>query len=164
MRRFLTIFSGQTQQTEVRIVAIISDYFSPLASTPFHFSRTLLLEVTVVNRTYHLFMVLQLKITFTEVKSCVMCHVSWDHRIWFKSMNVHGQLSISITKVTTDLNHLLTTQIENYMSSFPDCRRIGSPCLVVQRSVRVTPFGICISVLVNEKPLFLEKTTSNVFY
>jgi len=36
----LTIFLLQTHQIEIRLVAIKSDYFSPKAYTPFHFSRT----------------------------------------------------------------------------------------------------------------------------
>ena len=40
-KSFLTIFSLKTQQIEVRLVGITIDYFSPLAYTPFHFSRTL---------------------------------------------------------------------------------------------------------------------------
>ena len=45
----LTIFSLQTQQIEVRLVAIKSAYFSPYANTPFHFSQTLPLSLTLFN-------------------------------------------------------------------------------------------------------------------
>ena len=37
-----------------------------------------------------------------------------------------------------------------------------SPCLVIQRGMYVTPLGVCLRVIVNEKPLNLEKTTSSV--
>ena len=40
--------------------------------------------------------------------------------------------------------------------------RILSPCLVIQRSMRATPLGFCLRVIVDEKPLNLEKTTSSV--
>ncbi len=36
---FLTIFSLQMQQIEVRLVAIIIEYFSTQAYTPFHLSE-----------------------------------------------------------------------------------------------------------------------------
>ena len=35
-------------------------------------------------------------------------------------------------------------------------------CLVIHRGMRVTPLGFCLRVIVNEKPLNLEKTTSSV--
>ena len=35
-------------------------------------------------------------------------------------------------------------------------------CLVIQLSMRVTPLGLCLMVIVNEKPLNLEKTTFSV--
>ena len=34
--------------------------------------------------------------------------------------------------------------------------------LVIQRCMRVTPLGFCLRVIVNEKPLNLENTTSSV--
>ena len=37
-----------------------------------------------------------------------------------------------------------------------------SLCLVIQRDIPVTHFGFCLSVIVNEKPLSVEKTTSSV--
>ena len=37
-----------------------------------------------------------------------------------------------------------------------------SICLVSQRSMRVTPLGFYLRVIVNEKPLNLEKTISSV--
>ena len=37
-----------------------------------------------------------------------------------------------------------------------------SLCLVMQRGMCVTPLGFCFRVIVNEKPLNLEKTTSSV--
>ena len=39
-----------------------------------------------------------------------------------------------------------------------------SLCLVIQRGMRVTPLGFCFRVIVNEKLLNLEKTTSSVRY
>ena len=35
-------------------------------------------------------------------------------------------------------------------------------CLVIQRSMHVTPLGFCLGVIVNEKLLNLDKTTSSV--
>ena len=35
-------------------------------------------------------------------------------------------------------------------------------CLVIQPSMRVTPLGNCLMVIVKEKPLNIEKTTSSV--
>ena len=40
-KSFLTVFTLNTQQIRVRLVAIKSDYFSPYAYTPLIFSRTL---------------------------------------------------------------------------------------------------------------------------
>ena len=37
-----------------------------------------------------------------------------------------------------------------------------SLCLVIQRCLRGTPSGFCLRIIVNEKPLNLEKTTSIV--
>ena len=37
-----------------------------------------------------------------------------------------------------------------------------SLCLVIQRGMRITSLGFCLRVIVNEKPLNLEKTTSSV--
>ena len=37
-----------------------------------------------------------------------------------------------------------------------------SLCLVIQGGMRKTPLGFCLRVIVNEKPLNLEKTTSSV--
>ena len=37
-----------------------------------------------------------------------------------------------------------------------------SLCLVIQRCLRGTPLGFCHRVIVNEKPVNLEKTTSSV--
>ena len=37
-----------------------------------------------------------------------------------------------------------------------------SLCLVIQRGMRLTPVGLCHRVIVNEKPLNLERTTSCV--
>ena len=37
-----------------------------------------------------------------------------------------------------------------------------SLCLVIQRGIRVHPLGFCLGVIVNEKPVNLEKTTSSV--
>ena len=37
-----------------------------------------------------------------------------------------------------------------------------SLCLVIQPGMHVTPLGFCLRVIVNEKPLILEKTTSSV--
>ena len=37
-----------------------------------------------------------------------------------------------------------------------------SLCLLIQRSITVTPFGFYLRVIVNEKPLNLKKTTSSV--
>ena len=38
---------------------------------------------------------------------------------------------------------------------------MGSLCLVIQHSMHVTPLGFCLRIIVNEKPLNLEKTTSS---
>ena len=45
---FLTVFSLQTQQIEVRLVAIKSAFLSHYAYTPFHFSRTLPLSLQML--------------------------------------------------------------------------------------------------------------------
>ena len=37
-----------------------------------------------------------------------------------------------------------------------------SLCLVIQRGLRVTLLDLCLRVIVNEKPLNLEKATSSV--
>ena len=37
-----------------------------------------------------------------------------------------------------------------------------SICLVIQCSMRVTPLGFCLKVIMNEKLLNLEKTTASV--
>ena len=37
-----------------------------------------------------------------------------------------------------------------------------SLCLVIQRGMRVTPLGVRLRVIVKEKPLNLENTTSSV--
>ena len=37
-----------------------------------------------------------------------------------------------------------------------------SLCLVTQRGMRVTPLGFFLRIIVKEKPLNLEKTTSSV--
>ena len=34
--------------------------------------------------------------------------------------------------------------------------------LLIQRGMRITPLGICLRIMVNDKPLNLEKTTSSV--
>ena len=39
-----------------------------------------------------------------------------------------------------------------------------SLCLVIQRGKRVSPLGLFLRVIVNKKPLNLEKTTSSVLY
>ena len=43
-------------------------------------------------------------------------------------------------------------------------RRTDSLCLVILRRLRVTPFGFYLKVIVNEKPLNLEKTTVSVLF
>ena len=50
------------------------------------------------------------------------------------------------------------------MSSFQDLGGVRTDflCLVIKRSIRVTPLGLCFRVIVNERPLNLEKTTSTV--
>ena len=37
-------------------------------------------------------------------------------------------------------------------------------CLVIQRGIHVAPLGFCLRIIVNEKLLNLEKTTSSVLY
>jgi len=37
-------------------------------------------------------------------------------------------------------------------------------CLVIQRGIHVAPSGFCLRIIVNEKLLNLEKTTSSVLY
>ena len=39
-----------------------------------------------------------------------------------------------------------------------------SLCLVIQRGMRVTPLGVRLRVIVKEKPLNLENTTSSVLF
>ena len=39
-----------------------------------------------------------------------------------------------------------------------------SPCLVIQRGMCETPLGFCLRIIVNEKPLNLEKTTSSALF
>ena len=49
---------------------------------------------------------------------------------------------------------IITIQIKHY-------NRL-SLCLVILRKMRVTPLSVCLRFIIYEKPLNLEKTTSNV--
>ena len=71
---------------------------------------------------------------------------------------------------------LITKQIDRYMSSIQDFFFINnypeaegkrsysllSLCLVIQHGIRVTSLGFCLRIIMNEKPINLEKTTSSV--
>ena len=43
-------------------------------------------------------------------------------------------------------------------------RSMLSLCLVIQRIKRVTPLGLCLSAIVNQKNLHFEKPTSSSIY